>query len=802
MHAYLTSLYGTLIAGLLAVLVGLIYLNRRYKRSEERLRASEERFRDLVETTDAIVWEADARTLNFTAVSANVERLLGYPQADWLLPGFWQDRLHPEDREAAIAYCAERTRRLQNHALEYRFLTREGRAVWLRDEVKVIPEDGHPRWLRGLMVDIEERKRADAELRRMRYSVERAGDSVLWISRDGRILYANEAAWTTLGYTREEILQLTIFDLNPEYEPALWQSRFERLKRLGTVTLETHHRTKQGRLFPIEVSANYVFQDGEEFNFSTVRDITARKAMEKSQLQSLSLMSSTLEATADGILVVNTEGAIEIFNRNFVRMWRIPDDVLASKDDGQAIRFILDQLRDPAQFTEKVGYLYTHVEEESFDAIEFKDGRVFERYSRPQWAGTKVVGRVWSFRDTTARRQAEMERAKLESQLHQAKKLEAVGTLAGGIAHDFNNILSGIYGYLELAQGTRAGDPELPGYLEEIRRAGHRAADLVRQILAFSRTQGGEQAKSPQALDRIVLEAVKLLRAASPSTIEIVTDIVSDPPSVWGNATQLHQVIMNLGTNAIQAIPERTGQVSIELQTCNVDEAQARTLPGLAPGLCLRLTVRDTGAGMDASTRERVFEPFFTTKAPGEGTGLGLSVVHGIVRHHEGAIRLTSEIGVGSQFEIFLPARPAADHRPMPAATVLQPGRGERILIVDDEQAITVTGKRALENLGYRVETENSALPAFARLQRDPLAFRLVVTDQSMPEMTGLELALRLRERGFDLPVLLTSGNSVDLTPDRTQAAGVREVLAKPYTVATLVEAVQRNLGGPAPAAG
>ena len=383
------------------------------------------------------------------------------------------------------------------------------------------------------------------------------------------------------------------------------------------------------------------------------------------------------------------------------------------------------------------------------------------------------------------------DKKQLEEKFLQTQRMEAIGTLAGGIAHDFNNILSGIVGYNSLARQAATGNAELLDYLDEIGRAGSRAADLVRQILAFSRTDN--QALVPLQLRHIIAEAVQLLRAAIPSTIEFQVNLSSNMPAVLGNATQLHQVVMNLGTNASHAMGDHPGQLGFSLEACMVDESLARLLLDISPGPFVRLSVSDTGCGIDAATQLRVFEPFFTTKAPGEGTGLGLSVVHGIVRNHQGAIRLISEVGRGTTFEIYLPAIAAT---PLPAhdeSGVIPRGHGERILFVDDEIPIVRLGENMLRQFGYVVEGENQVLQALARLEAHPSYFQLVITDQTMPGLSGLEFAERIHALRADLPVVLASGYSVALLPQRIQSAGIREVLAKPYSIATLAAAAQRH---------
>ncbi len=380
----------------------------------------------------------------------------------------------------------------------------------------------------------------------------------------------------------------------------------------------------------------------------------------------------------------------------------------------------------------------------------------------------------------------------LEEKFLQSQRLEAIGTLAGGIAHDFNNILSGIVGFNSLARQAATGNAELLDYLDEISRAGNRAADLVRQILAFSRTE--TEALVPIQLRHIIAEAVQLLRASLPSTIQFEISLASNMPAVLANATQLHQVVMNLGTNASHAMRDRPGQLRVQLDSCLLDDAAIRGMPELAPGPFLRLTVSDTGCGMDAATQQRVFEPFFTTKEPGEGTGLGLSVVHGIIRRHHGAIRLTSEVGQGSAFEIYLPAIPATPVKNSHEPGLIPRGQGERILFVDDERAIVRLGERMLHQYGYVVESQYAVLEALARVEQEPQAFQLVITDQTMPGMTGLEFAERIRAVRADLPVVLTSGYSSSLNPEQVQLAGVREILSKPYTASMLAEVVHRNL--------
>jgi len=380
----------------------------------------------------------------------------------------------------------------------------------------------------------------------------------------------------------------------------------------------------------------------------------------------------------------------------------------------------------------------------------------------------------------------------LQAQMRQSQKLESIGTLAGGIAHDFNNILAAILGFAELAHQVTGGNSEARQYLDNISGAGRRAADLVTQILAFSR--GVDPARAPLKVMDVVTEAITLLRATIPASIEFDLQLTDNLPLVLANSSQLHQIVMNLGINAAQAMGDEAGTLSISLTAGEIDDLHASSLADIRPGtfICLRMT--DTGCGMDAGTLQRAFEPFFTTKALGQGTGLGLSVVHGIVHSCDGTIRLNSKVGLGTTVEIFLPAIAlGAEAQATPVESVRR-GHGERILLVDDVESLVVMGESMLRQLGYSAEGESHGLRALARIEQDPNYFQLVMTDQTMPGLSGLEFAARVRAIRPDLPVVLTTGYSTSITKERIQACGVREILAKPYTAAELAAVVHRQL--------
>jgi signal transduction histidine kinase/ActR/RegA family two-component response regulator/HAMP domain-containing protein len=402
-----------------------------------------------------------------------------------------------------------------------------------------------------------------------------------------------------------------------------------------------------------------------------------------------------------------------------------------------------------------------------------------------------VIDRVVSAEE---RVKAETALRKREVELRQAQKLDAIGTLAGGIAHDFNNILSAITGYTELARMELSDNAYALSHLAAVTQAADRATELVRQILSFSRKR--EQERKVIQLRHVVAEAVKLLRATIPTTIKFETDLAPDAPTVLADSTQVHQIIMNLGTNALHAMKGSAGTLGIKLESFTVDESVAATNPQLHPGLYARLSVSDTGHGMDCATLDRVFEPFFTTKAPGEGTGLGLSVVHGIVQNHEGAIAVYSQPEEGTVFHVYLPAHGASAEPGERDLERVPQGNGERILFIDDEPALAELGKCIVETLGYRVRSTTDPLDALNAFQMDPNQFDLVITDYTMPNLTGVELARKLSEIRPGVAVILATGYTATMTTEAFRGVGISNVLMKPLSIARLSQAIEDALKG------
>ena len=407
-------------------------------------------------------------------------------------------------------------------------------------------------------------------------------------------------------------------------------------------------------------------------------------------------------------------------------------------------------------------------------------------------ASGEVIGILGVSRDITERKKAGQEKKMLETQLQQAQKMEAIGTLAGGIAHDFNNILSAVIGYTEMALEDAEEGSLIHSNLQGVLIAGNRAKHLVAQILTFSRH--ADQELKPVQVEHFVKEAVKLLRAYLPSTIEIIQNLTSKS-STLADPTQIHQVLMNLCTNAEHAMQGTGGQLAISLSDVMIDsEFEARQLD-INPGAYLRLEVSDTGQGMTAEVKERIFDPFYTTKETGKGTGMGLSVVHGIVKSHEGAITVKSEPGKGTTFEVFLPVSQNKVKISTDAGSELATGN-ERILLIDDEKTLVELNRQMLERLGYSVEGLTSSIEALEMFKTRSDEFDLVMTDMTMPNLTGDKLAGELMKIRVDIPIILCTGFSEQISEGQAKKLGIKEFILKPIVMNRLAEIVRSVLDG------
>lgn len=462
-----------------------------------------------------------------------------------------------------------------------------------------------------------------------------------------------------LGYRREELLGRPITDIECSLADAFFWDDVRRGDPPGALHTDCSYRCGGGEILSATKSVSRVAGDGNDWLVVSAVPLASGPRIEDQLASVASMLQATLEATADGILVTDRAGKIINMNRRFSRMWDLPGALLLAHDDNKIFNHMAALFSAPDAYRLRLANIAPDDDTETLDLLCLADGRFFERKSMPAKRSAFVLGRVFSFTDITEQKRADAVRESLESQLRESQKMEAIGTLAGGIAHDFNNIIATILGNTELARQDATSNPRALESLEEIRKAGTRARDLVQQILSFSRRQPTERKRI--ALCAAIRESVRLLRATLPARVVIEVHCADDVPPVLADATQIEQVVINLCTNATHAMHGGPGRIDIRLDMVTLDAVTVASHPALRamhqklPGRKVRLMVCDDGRGMDATTLSRIFEPFFTTKSVDEGTGLGLSVVHGIVRGHDGAILVESTPNKGATFTIYLP---------------------------------------------------------------------------------------------------------------------------------------------------
>ena len=616
----------------------------------------------LINSLDAIIWEADAKTFHFRFVSPQAERILGFPREQWIRePDFWRKHTHPDDVEWCAAFCLDCTARGVDHVFEYRMVGPDNRVVWLRDVVTVVSEPGERPVLRGLMLDITERKRAEENLTRISTAVEHSSDGIVIADPPGSSLYHNPAFIKLTGYDVESanaIGGLPALVIEP-----ILQSQIRAADRAG-------------------------------------------------------------------------------------QPWRVEVALRTKPGSTKSVYVTRDPIRD---------------------------------------SQNRVLGVVSVCEDLTERRE-------MERQLRHAQKMDAVGRLAGGIAHDFNNLLNVISGYGELALMRVSADDPIARYLQGIRQAVERGGSLTRHLLAFSRQQLLEP--TVLNLNQVVEEMSEMLRRVLGSTVELSTCFDTRLRPVKVDRGELEHLITNLIVNARDAMPSggtleiRTANITIDAQHPVAFAQRAQ------PGEYVKLSIRDSGMGIDANTQQRIFEPFFTTKVFGKGSGLGLSIVYGIVQQSGGFITVESEVGQGSTFEVNLPqavgiAQPTNDDDYAISRDKAQHGT---ILLVEDEAALRELTREALAAAGYEVLEAPNGSEALAFCQSHFGPIDLVITDVVMPKMRGDDLARRIKALHPEARVLFTSGYTATSVVETIENASF---LQRPYRFRDLAERIRQILNPP-----
>jgi PAS domain S-box-containing protein len=623
---------------------------------------------------------------------------------------------------------------------------------------------------------------------------ENALEGLYQSSLEGRFLNANPALARILGYDSPEELIAGITDIrhqfyvNPTDRDVLLAAISNHRKAVG---FEVQAYRRDGRILWISISARLRYDEAgkPEVIEGFVTDITARKQAEEALAESRNYLDEIINSVGDPVFVKDREHRWVLANNALCAfMGRSRSEILGKSDydffpEEEAGIFRAKDELVLASGKENIN------EESLTDANGINHTILTKKNLYMDKNGDKFI--VGIIRDITERKQAVQERLRLEARLTQAQKMEAIGTLAGGIAHDFNNILQPMLGYSELLRLRLPADSPQRHYVERLHTAGLRAKELVSQILAFSRQS--DHKVVPVRMQTILKEAYKLCRSTIPSNIKISTDIQDDCPSVMLDPSQLHQVAMNLIINAFHAVEATGGEISIRLRETELaKEDVAGTL--LAPGRYALFTVADTGCGIDPAIIGKVFEPYFTTKEQGKGTGLGLAVVHGIVKECHGDIKVYSEVGQGTTVKIYLPLLEQPGDKETTETGAVYPTGNERILLVDDEEMVAEIGTLILEGLGYQVTSRLNSVEALELFKAESDAFDLVITDLTMPQMTGEQLASEIMAISPKVPIIICSGFSERIGREQAKAIGVKELLTKPITLAEMAHKVRAVL--------
>ena len=760
------------------------------KNAEKAIRESENRLKLAMEAArDGLFdWNMETGDMYF---SPRYYTMLGFEPYE--MPASyetWISLLHPGDRDYAVSIIQEYVdKKRKSHKIEIRLKTKSGGWRWILSRGKLIEknEKGATKRMVGTHSDITERKQAEKKMINSNFWLEES-QRVSKIGSYNFDILKNK--WTS-SKTLNDIFGISETD-NKDF--AMWvnivhpEQKEEMLSYFQNEVLEKHVPfNKEYRIVRISDGEERWVHGLGELSFDennnpvkmlgTIQDITERKLAEEERL----LLSTAVEQSTEIIFITGKDSTIQYINPSFNKITGYSQDEVIGKSAGIFFKNGDRSLFDTIQEALKQGNSWSG----HFNSRK-KDGSLYEvesTISPIRDRSQKIINHVYVLRDVT-------HEMTIERQLQQAQKMEALGTLSGGIAHDFNNILTCIIGYTELALSDMPSGTLLERNLKQVHSAGKRGEDLVKQILAFSRQS--EIVKKPVQVNLIIQEALKLLRSSAPASIQINQNIQSDS-TVLADPTQIHQVFMNLFTNSLDAVRKKGGTVDVDLEDVWLDEDFKKKHPNIHPGQHIKLSVKDTGHGIEKSIVKQIFDPFFTTKELGKGTGLGLSVAHGIVKNHGGAISLVSMPNEGTTFFVFLPIDKNLVLEKEQVSTSIQGGQ-ERILLVDDEPQVVNLEKQILERLGYTVETRENPLEALKDFRAQPGSYDLVVTDMTMPKMTGGELALQLMQIKPDIPIILCTGYSETMTEEKAKSLGIKEFIMKPIEKKNFANSIRNVL--------
>lgn len=833
------------------------------KKEREDLKQRERQYRRLVEYAHAIPWEMDAKTWRFTFVGPQAVEMLGYPLDAWFEDNFWLNRLYHEDREWALKFCQERTTCGEDHEFEYRMHSADGGILWIHDSVIVVSDQSGPIALRGFMFDVTEQRQRESSLRKLnraltavtqvnqlmtkatdekfmldemcRILVNTGGYRLAWIGvprndeaksvqplaqcgydegyiEKAQIVWADNErgrgpTGTAIRSKQTQIIKNILHD--PNYQP--WRKNALEHGYHSSIALPLLRDSQVMGVLNLYSPLPDAF-DADEVNLleELTNDLTyginaLRTQLEKQRTQEAlqdreAKLRRILDSVLDAIVMTDDKGVIQSFNPAAEKIFQYEAAEVMGKK--------VDVLIPESYFREHDTYILKYkgrgdpsvlgrVREEQGRR---KNGEVFpleisltESKLPNQHLFTAVI------RDLTERKRAEQERVALQAQVQLAQKLQTLGHLTGGIAHDFNNILASVIGYTGLAQTrvTPQQDPKLDSYLKEIYGSAERARELIAQLLAFSRGTDGKR-KALQ-LAPVVNDVVRMVQVTFPATVQCTLEVDENLPTVEIDPVQFHQLVMNLCVNARDALAGQ-GQILIRLRQVAGVGVECASCHQQTSGGFVELDVSDTGSGIQPEVLVKMFDPFFTTKETGKGTGMGLSMIHGIVHDYGGHILVETAPGVGTTFKLLLPPSDRDDDQALAqeedraAEAMVEPLQQRRILVVDDEIALTGFLSELLESRGYEVMAVNDAYDALEIFRKDPYAIDLVLTDQTMPGMTGAEMSTELLNVRSEMPIILTTGFSELIDEDGAKELGIRAYIRKPMETQHLLNTIKALL--------
>ncbi len=761
------------------------------KKFELTIKQNEAHLRTLIQTIPDLVWLKNTEGV-YLACNHKFERFFGAKEADIVGNtdyNFVNKELADFFREKDNVAMAAGIPTINEEEVTY---ADDGHKELLETiKMPMLDSTDHLIGVLGIARDITERKKTEIKLKesesKYRNLYEGSMNGYVEVSLHGNILEANNPYRDMLGYSADELKELTYIDITPKKWHQMEKHIIEQqvISRGYSDLYEKEYIKKDGTLFPVELRA-YLIKDHTEKPsgiWAFVSDITERKQaeinLELSEKKFRTLFNSSplpmlITRLEDGKYIDVNQAAIDLFGftyEEFTTPSTTELNIYKNPDDRTGLINTLNSKGDITHFEFDAKTKCNEVKQVEFIA------------SVIELLGEKVI--IGSIRDLT-------EYKKMERQLRQSQKMESIGTLAGGIAHDFNNILAAIIGYADIANRSLDRKDNLLLYINQVKQAGLRAKELVTQIQTFSRQSKPEL--KPTNIQSVIQEVMQLLRSSIPSTIEIKQSLNQECKPVLADPTQVHQVVMNLCTNAYHAMRETGGVLEISLKPVELNSADIFEHINLKPGLYLKLEIKDNGSGIEHKYIDRIFEPYFTTKEKGEGTGLGLAVVHSIIHDFHGSITAKSAIGVGTTFKILLPTIPEITHASDESRVTQIPKGTERILLIDDDTTLSQMYKLILEDLGYSVKAHASSIDALEAFNKNPDDYDLILTDMTMPKMTGFELARKVRSVNSEIPIILCSGYSDLYNEEKAKDVKINFFLHKPVNIEKIAITVSKAL--------